>query len=62
MRSGIEGRPTAEPSTLNLLLRGSVAEYQVQIVGAELFCTSMDNFKLSITALPSVAALNLPPD
>jgi hypothetical protein len=52
-RSGVRGRPTAGPSTWNLLLRDSYAEYSVRIVGPELYGRSDDNFALSITALPA---------
>lgn len=58
-RSGIAGRATSEPSTWNLMLRGSTGEFPMQILGPELYGSSRDNFMLSITPLPPPPDLRL---
>ena len=51
-RSGMRGRPTLEPSTLNLLLSGSEAEYSMRFTGHELYGESENGFRLCITTVP----------
>ena len=53
-RSGPRGQPTREPSTINLLLNGTEAEYSLRLSNHELYgeAANGSNFRLCITTVP----------